>query len=37
MTATTNAENLWQYKIRFSLTVEKTLAFVASPNIAREV
>ena len=37
MTATTNAENLRQYKIRFSLIVEKMLAFASSPNMIRQV
>ena len=36
MSATTNAENLRQYKIRFSLIVEQTLAFTSSPNMVRE-
>ena len=37
MTATTNAENLRQYKIRFSLIAEQILPFASHPNIAREV
>ena len=37
MTATTNAENLRQYKIRFSLIAEQILAFASSPNMVREV
>ena len=37
MTATTNAENLRQYKIRFSLTVEQILLFASAPNMVREV
>ena len=37
MTATTNAENLRQYNIRFSLIVEQILAFASHPNIVREV
>ena len=37
MTATTNAENLRQYKIRFSLIAEQILVFASHPNIVREV
>ena len=37
MRATTNAEILGQYKIRFSLIVEQILAFASCPNIIREV
>ena len=37
MTATTNAENLRQYKITFSLIVEQILAFTSHPNMVREV
>ena len=37
MTAPTNAEKLRQYKIRFSLISEQSLAFASSPNMAREV
>ena len=37
MTATTNAEKLRQYKIRFPLIVEQVLAFVSCPNIVKEV
>ena len=37
MTAATNAENLRQYKIRFSLILEQILAFVSRPNKIREV
>ena len=37
MTAPTNAENLGQCKIRFSLIVEQMLAFASSPNMDREV
>ena len=38
MIATTNAENLRQYKIRFSFIVEQILAdFDSSPNMVREV
>ena len=36
MIATTNAENLRQYKSRFSLIVEKILAFASGPNMVRE-
>ena len=34
---TTNAENLRQYEIRFSLIVEQILAFASSTNLVREV
>ena len=37
MTATTNAENLRQYKIGFSLIAEQALAFASHPSIVREV
>ena len=37
MTMTTNAENLQQYKSRFSLIVEQILAFISSTNLAREI
>ena len=37
MTATTNAENLRQYQIRFSLIAEQILAFASHRNIVREV
>ena len=37
MTATTNAENLRQYKIRFSLIVLQILAFASSPNMVIKV
>ena len=37
MTATTNSENLRQYKIRFSLIVGHILAFASSPEMVREV
>ena len=37
MTATTNVENLRQYKIRFSLIAKQILAFDSHPNIVREV
>ena len=37
MTATENAENLRQYKIRFSLIVEQMLAFASSSIVVREV
>ena len=37
MTAPANAENLRQYKIRFSLISEQLLAFASSPNMVREV
>ena len=36
MTATTNTENLRQYKSRFSLVVEQTLALVTSTDSVRE-
>ena len=37
MTAIANAENLWQYKRRFYSIAEQILAFVWSPNVAREL
>ena len=37
MKATTNAENLRQYKIRFSLIAEQILAFASKHNMARKV
>ena len=37
MKATANAENLRQYKIRFSLILEQILAFASIPNMFREV
>ena len=37
MTAITNAENLRQYKRRFSLIVEQILAFTWDTNLVREV
>ena len=37
MTATTNAENLQQYKIRLSLIVKQILAFASHPNIVTEL
>ena len=37
MTAPTNAENLRQNKIRFSLISEQILAFASSPNMVREI
>ena len=37
MTTTTNAENLRQYKIRFSLIGKQILAFASHPKIVREV
>ena len=37
MTTTTNAENLRQYKSRFSLIVEQILAFASSTNLITEV
>ena len=37
MTTTTNAENLRQYKSRFSLIGEQILAFTWSTNLVREV
>ena len=36
MTTTTNAENL-QYKSRFSLIAEQTLAFFSNTNLVRKV
>ena len=35
MTATINAKNFWQYKIRLSLIAEQILAFDSHPNIVR--
>ena len=37
ITATTNAENVRQYKIGFSLVVEQILAFTSSNNVVRGV
>ena len=37
MTTTTNAENLCQYKSRYSPIVEHILAFASSTNFVREV
>ena len=37
MTATKNAENLQQYKSRFSLIAEQVLALASHPNMVREV
>ena len=37
MTAATNAENLRQYKARFSLIVEQILVFASRPNMEKEV
>ena len=37
MKATKNAENLRQYKIRFSLIAEQILAFASKHNMARKV
>ena len=37
MTVITNVENLQYDKIKFSLTVEKILAFASSSNFVREV
>ena len=37
MTMSANAENLRQYKSRFSLIVEQTLAFASSARLVREV
>ena len=37
MTATTNAKNLLQYEIGFSLIVEQILAFASRLNIVTEV
>ena len=37
MTATTNAENSRQYKVRFSSIVEQILAFVWHRNMVTEV
>ena len=35
MTATANADNIRQCKIRFSLNVEQILTFASNPNTAR--
>ena len=37
MTATANAENLRQYKCRFSLMTEQILGFTLNPDMFREV
>ena len=37
MTTITNAENLRQHKIRFSLIVEQILAFALGTSMVREV
>ena len=37
MTATANADNIRQCKIRFSLNVEQILTFASNPNTVREV
>ena len=37
MTTTTNAENLRQYKSRFSLIVEQILAFPSTTYLVRKV
>ena len=37
MTTTTNAKNLQQCKVRFSLIVEQILAFACNTNLVREV
>ena len=37
MSATTNVENLQQYKIRFSLITEQALAFSLKRNMVSEV
>ena len=37
MTTSANAENLRQYKSRFSLIVEQILAFASSTRLVREV
>ena len=37
MTTTTNAENLRQYKSRFSLIIEQILAFPSSLQISNEL
>ena len=36
-TTTKNAENLRQYKSKFSLAVEQMVAFASSTNLVREV
>ena len=37
MSATTNVENLQQYKIRYSLITEQVLAFPLHPNMINEI
>ena len=37
MISTINAENVQQYKIRFSLIAEQILAFASQPNMVKEV
>ena len=37
MTTTTNAENLRQYKSRFSSIVEPIMVFASSTNLVKEV
>ena len=37
MAATTSAENLRQYKIRFPLIAEQILTFISHPNMVRQV
>ena len=37
MTAKSNAEDLRQYKIRFSWTVRRILSFASGTNLVREV
>ena len=37
ISATTNSENLQQYKLRFSLITEQVLAFTLHPNIVSDV
>ena len=37
MKTTTNAENLRQYKSRFSLIIEQILAFPLNTNLVRKV
>ena len=37
MTATTNVENLQQYRSRFSFIVKKILAFASGANFVRKV
>ena len=36
MTTTTNAENLQQYRSKFSFFVEQMVAFASSTNLVRE-